>query len=1037
MSAPAPDPEKTLSTFKFKRNAKFLKDAVSAGVNVELPKDKAMLAVAAGGPFPRAQFTLGSLKVSAEGGRDLTFLSGRGTVAFKASAGASAGIGVYPNPEPLIAALNLDENLPGGLALPADETGHYTAFQWGYDVQASVQGAVALGGAGTATLGVEGNRDAAYAVIRRFEDGRQSGFDEVGAVVNSWVMPSQVRSVSDLDPGTWIIAEVEGGIAAKIGVKYGADFNWVREAKLGGFTGDIGLRLNLGVSAALGFEASGRYAMVISRESPAAADKKLRLRLFKLSKRGWNFAFHMNAEMQALADIPENADDFIQAVFGMESSQILRSLQRVEEWTSEEKLKDIPGLLSGAGVDSAMAFLQQVTGIDPRAEFNKAQGRVAAAVEAFNSLDQRVAAVIQRFIESKVDLSGMRETARLVAEGDREAFRAFLKKQAGRIQLPDNPVFNLLESLAPRGVLSLLDSNANFELAQSLAKPLERLLDGSVIESVFTDLLLWTKKTFHLEVLDTIAEADFDRMDGFLKARLAEFLGKAVGDLNFDDVKKTAAAVHGLIGRKQEFYSKARKILNDQYKANISATWQRTTTNTAMVDVEFDFAHDDALLSGLLHQAIDGDLDTLMVNPPAGVTLGLAALSHAVHRQAAVEINLPYFSRAVDHVNDSFASVKVTAEDGRILAYTAEGTDTLTENRGRRVSTLAVTAALDVPLEGVRVFQKKEFTYNYRHRAAARNITVEGLRHQLTPWVGAYFANQFAPPAGSFATWLMVLDAAVEEKLHNGTNNFGNVLLTLDVSAPAEAVARWMTPSADDKEENRRLDAMSCAIQTGMRQSISRLWFSDVSKYDLGVPASSMIVYSALPLVTQDDHYIDQSDEGMRDGFVKKAKTEQKMTEVAQMLRSLGEEGRAKNFTPDKINIDRVVRDATEDSMSHMFSLMFCERKVIDGAVKARKEMLKFMKQQQKPSEAIRALTKFCAEVTETFNTRLKSLFNGEQLRPLGTQLFLEAGAALAGGEPLKTTGSLAVQVLAPSVKIPPEELTPGDVILEERLLSL
>ena len=69
-------------------------------------------------------------------------------------------------------------------------------------------------------------------------------------VATSWMLPKQVSKLDDLEPGTWLIAEVDGSIGASLGIKYGYDFNWVHEAKLMGLSGDIGLKLKLGVEAA-------------------------------------------------------------------------------------------------------------------------------------------------------------------------------------------------------------------------------------------------------------------------------------------------------------------------------------------------------------------------------------------------------------------------------------------------------------------------------------------------------------------------------------------------------------------------------------------------------------------------------------------------------------------------------------------------------------------------------------------------------------------------------------------------------------------
>ena len=76
--------------------------------------------------------------------------------------------------------------------------------------------------------------------------------------VSNEMLPRQIVSIDQVPPGTWIATEAMGSISITLGAQVGYDFNWVREARLGGLTGDIGLRLQMGVNAAVGFYVSGK-----------------------------------------------------------------------------------------------------------------------------------------------------------------------------------------------------------------------------------------------------------------------------------------------------------------------------------------------------------------------------------------------------------------------------------------------------------------------------------------------------------------------------------------------------------------------------------------------------------------------------------------------------------------------------------------------------------------------------------------------------------------------------------------------------------
>jgi hypothetical protein len=60
----------------------------------------------------------------------------------------------------------------------------------------------------------------------------------------------------------------------------------------GALKGDLALEVQFADNAALGFSASGTFAMSFSRETDAAG---IRVLLYKLVKDGWNFALNASA----------------------------------------------------------------------------------------------------------------------------------------------------------------------------------------------------------------------------------------------------------------------------------------------------------------------------------------------------------------------------------------------------------------------------------------------------------------------------------------------------------------------------------------------------------------------------------------------------------------------------------------------------------------------------------------------------------------------------------------------------------------------
>ena len=389
----------TGSTFSFKKNKAFLGEKVDVGVVATAVKDeKVALALAHNQPFPEQIIKVGEISLAVQGGESIQFGKGLKKVTFSGGAEAFSGLGVYPDPKSMLKDLRPDENIAPGVEFTKDPNSLYLMLRWGYGLSGAVKGAVALGTGAAVTFGAEGNRQGAFAVIRRLPKatGARTAVKET---VQSWILPRQVSTHRDLQPGTWLVAEVNGSIAASLGVEFGYDFNWVHEAELGGLSGDIGLRLQLGVAAALGFEASGKYALVVARESLDKKDKVVRLGLFKLSTRGWNFA--LTSGIQVKGDfkkfLPDQADDFIKAVFGVHGEQIIRDLHAIEKWTDPDT--DLSDELAGLTSKYGQELLKDATGIDPKTAFQEARGRLLDLIRKWDDLDHRVSTLVWKFVE--------------------------------------------------------------------------------------------------------------------------------------------------------------------------------------------------------------------------------------------------------------------------------------------------------------------------------------------------------------------------------------------------------------------------------------------------------------------------------------------------------------------------------------------------------------------------------------------------------------------------------------------------------------
>src|SRR5439155_23788008 len=161
------------------------------------------------------------------------------------------------------------------------------------------------------------------AILHRF-DGTDGADSVLKDTVQSWKLPVHIDSADKLAPATWILAEANGSLAVKLGASLGYNFNFVRQAKAFGLSGDIGLKIDAAATATFGFEVSGRYLVTIGRESGNAADQNLRLRMFKLSSNGMQFGLNLKVGVTGVETLtPGKADDFVKAVFGVHGAQIV------------------------------------------------------------------------------------------------------------------------------------------------------------------------------------------------------------------------------------------------------------------------------------------------------------------------------------------------------------------------------------------------------------------------------------------------------------------------------------------------------------------------------------------------------------------------------------------------------------------------------------------------------------------------------------------------------------------------------------------
>lgn len=1005
----------------------------------------------ANSPFPDRDIPLGSFALEAGSGRDIEFPTPSGSVVFRGSGGTFSSLGVYASGEAALRDLKPGAPMAPALALPEDGEHRYVVLRWGHDLAGYVKGSLGLGAGARVRFGADGRSEGVFAVIRRVRRAAGSR-DALAGVVDGWAVPALVDSAQALEPGTWIVTEVDGAIAATLGAGYGYDLHWVRATRLGNLTGDIGLRLETAVEAAFTFSAAGRYALVLSRDTD---EPILRLRLYRLALNGWKFAFDMKAAAQAQLPAPAAADEFIKAVFGLHGAQLVRDLKALEEWADPEASPG--GALAALSSRYLQRLLGELAGVDPAAEFERARGQVLEFIARWDALPQRVSALLWRLVEERANLTPVRELAARLAGATDQQVREELGRLLGQMDFFRRPEGRLVEELAGRALLAALRDTAALEQIRSGAAAVLGLLDGGAVEEVLERLQRFVEQRLSLDRVGELAGNDFTQLDEWLQAKLAAFLDDHLTAARFNELR---TALGEVIAKRQEYYQAALRAATRKFEAAVAYAYERAEERSALVDASFDFRAGEA--PAAFRQVVNGELDELLLASTPGVRLNLGELTHGIRRRSSVEIALPYFEKRSVALARSLANLRVTEDGaGRLLFYELESADTVREIvRGKmsRESSLTVAGAWGAAGNQVRIHDRRPLRSAYTLRQAHNDMKTAELERLLEPLVAEYFPGHFgAAQAGavarSFSTFLRNLDDYIEGIAHNGVNTFGDTLVSLEVSVPGGVLEAWLDAPASKRDPAYL--AMSLAIQAALKQLIPFCFFADRHNWLAGVDAvAPLLVWASIPPAARGnaDVYWDWPD---RDEQARRAndwRTQagllRRLEEIHRLLMERPEPEYAKrvaDYRPDADVAARLTAAALKGRRVLLEGLLFVEAEIVEAARAAGLKMAEFRRASSaRPAEAVRALAEFGERLTGAFHRKLSSVYGGAALRPLGTRILIEAARALRGepaGRTAQADALLYLGVVREGARFKLERFLDGelppvqDLLVEQKLV--
>ena len=1020
----------------------------------------ALFAIGTDKPFPDGDIQVGHISVTADTGTvsvNSAAIPAGTSVSFDISASGQSGIGIYGKSADAIAALNLAD--PPSLSI-ADVPGQrYLLMDFGFTAGVSASASQPIGVLGSATFGLAAKGDSTFALLHRF-DAEHGAHEVMVESFASWRLPRHVSLEGgdlNIKPQTWLLFELDGSLSLQLGATLGWNVNFARELTLLGVTHDLSAKIDAGLNATFGFDVSGKYILVVAREDNT---QTVRLTLSKQSSKGLNFGLNLNVGIQgADPQLPTNFNDLIQAIFGNHGTQVLSDLK---QWSdpSTDLGKKIAGLL-GDTVPSKLELdlVQTVTGIPPAtvaADFNKARQVVGDALTQWDSLPDKTSSMLWTFLGQ--------ETSPAVA-ADFKTFLGVLANPAtakdaidAALQntvFGDTPQGQFLESIADEGLLSLPN---NLGPVSTAAGQVLGILDGSVIQK----LQSYINQKLNLDQIRKVANGDFSGVDQWLQNRLGNFLDKT---LHLDDLKNIQIAITKLDTTIETYYAKAITALTNKYRVDFAATYQSAPTSTALIDVLFDMSK-PAAAALFAEVAAKSTLDHLLTRNTDGVTLKMAKLTHEIHRKGIVDLHMPLFDFTKTSVNDAMASLEADDLADGVLLYQAGGTDSVTI-ANRACSQLSVLASLKVS-DGAPPQLNSDGSIAYDLREVQAGMRPADLEARTTTFVHDYLGGLFSQGDASLTTFYTDLDITLSAATQSQSNFLGDIALSMQLSLPATALRGWFQPRSGSQLTADQM-TLSRALQRAWKRVLPAMYFQNLNNYLPDEATAALLVWSSMPVAvgmnlisdgtlavdTGKDIYWDFADVTLRRAVAGSSLTvgvlSARLSDINSQLKAAGN-STAGFFQPSQVTqIVQRALSATGDNF--LQSLLFAEAEIIGhksgfltkptGAAGALEQIAKAISlAPTAPTQTVRLLAQFIAQLTDTFNDKINGVYNGLSDRVIGPMLLMEASAAL-GSTGAKPSARLLLYALNPGHTFHLGDFASGanpsraDVALTQTLVSL
>src|SRR5262249_41241763 len=142
----------------------------------------------------------------------------------------------------------------------------------------------------------------------------------------------------------------------------------------------------------------------------------------------------------------------------------------------------------------------------------------------------------------------------------------------------------------------------------------------------------------------------------------------------------------------------------------------------------------------------------------------------------------------------------------------------------------------------LRVHADDSATWSYQLLHAKQDMGREEIESFTRPFILQYMKDQFSGET-NLSNWYNQFDRTVENILHNGPEDFGDVCASYEVTVPGSALGAWVRPVSD---VNAMAKQLSLSIQQSLKRIVPFYFFQDIDKLDGAAGCDGVLMWSAL-----------------------------------------------------------------------------------------------------------------------------------------------------------------------------------------------